>query len=316
MLKSKGFYKGVNLGGWLSQCDYSQERLDTFITEADIEKIASWGLDHVRLPIDYNVVETDEGAYKADGFARIAKAIEWCKKNHLNIVLDLHKTLGFSFDFGEKQSGFFENEKLQERFYCLWEEFAKHFGNEPEHVAFELLNEVTDKEFIDTWNKVSAECIKRIRKYAPDTLILVGSYYNNSACAVKDLAACYDNNVIYNFHCYDPLKFTHQGATWTDAINPEERISFDDADITPAFFDDFFASAIEKAKLENSPLYCGEYGVIDRVSPEDTVKWYKTIHEIFEKYGISRSAWSYKQMDFGLSDERLDGVREELLKYL
>ncbi len=316
MLKDKGFYRGVNLGGWLSQCDYSQERLDTFITEADIEKIASWGLDHVRLPIDYNVVETDEGAYKEDGFARIALAIEWCKKNHLNIVLDLHKTLGFSFDSGEKQSGFFDNEKLQERFYCLWEKFAKHFGNDPDHVAFELLNEVTAKEFIDTWNKVSAECIKRIRKYAPDTLILVGSYYNNSACAVKDLAPRYDDKVIYNFHCYDPLKFTHQGAYWTDAINPDERIAFDDADITPAFFDDFFASALEKAKHENSPLYCGEYGVIDVVSPEDTVKWYKAIHEIFEKYGISRSAWSYKQMDFGLSDKRLDGVREELLKYL
>lgn len=316
MLRSKGFYRGVNLGGWLSQCDYSKERLDTFITEEAIAQIASWGLDHVRLPIDYNVVENDDGTYKADGFERIAKAIEWCRKNNLNIVLDLHKTLGFSFDFGEKQSGFFENEKLQERFYCLWEEFAKHFGNDPEHVAFELLNEVTDKAFIDTWNKVSATCIERIRKFAPDTLILVGSYYNNSACAVKDLAAPYDDKVIYNFHCYDPLKFTHQGATWTDAIDPAERIAFDDTDITPAFFDDFFASAIEAARLNNTPLYCGEYGVIDVVSPEDTVKWYKAIHEIFEKYGISRSAWSYKQMDFGLSDERLDGVREELLKYL
>lgn len=316
MLRSKGFYRGVNLGGWLSQCDYSKERLDTFITEVDIAQIASWGLDHVRLPIDYNVVENDDGTYKADGFERIAKAIKWCRKNNLNIVLDLHKTLGFSFDFGEKQSGFFENEKLQERFYFLWEEFAKHFGNDPEHVAFELLNEVTDKAFIDTWNKVSATCIEKIRKFAPDTLILVGSYYNNSACAVKDLAAPYDDKVIYNFHCYDPLKFTHQGATWTDAIDPAERIAFDDTDITPAFFDDFFASAIEAARLNNTPLYCGEYGVIDVISPEDTVKWYKAIHEIFEKYGISRSAWSYKQMDFGLSDERLDGVREELLKYL
>lgn len=316
MLKDKGFYRGVNLGGWLSQCDYSQERLNTFITEADIEKIASWGLDHVRIPIDYNVVENDDGTYKEDGFTRIAKAIEWCKKNHLNVVLDLHKTLGFSFDYGEKQSGFFENEKLQERFYCLWEELAKHFGKDSEQVAFELLNEVTDKSFIDTWNKVSAKCIERIRKYAPDTLILVGSYYNNSACAVKDLAAPVDDKVIFNFHCYDPLKFTHQGATWTDQIDPEERIAFDDTDITPAFFDDFFASAIETAKRYNTPLYCGEYGVIDVVSPEDTVKWYKAIHSIFEKYGISRSAWSYKQMDFGLSDERLDGVREELLKYL
>ncbi len=26
MLKDSGFYKGINLGGWLSQCDYSEER--------------------------------------------------------------------------------------------------------------------------------------------------------------------------------------------------------------------------------------------------------------------------------------------------
>ena len=35
MLKELGFYRGVNLGGWMSQCDYSAERLDSFITEPD-----------------------------------------------------------------------------------------------------------------------------------------------------------------------------------------------------------------------------------------------------------------------------------------
>ncbi len=49
-----------------------------------------------------------------------------------------------------------------------------------------------------------------------------------------------------------------------------------------------FVSAIEKAKENNTLLYCGEYGVIDLVSPEDTVKWYKTINTFFEKYSISR----------------------------
>ena len=57
MLKERGFYKGVNLGGWLSQCDYSAERLDGFITEPDFAQIAAWGFDHVRIPIDYNVIQ-------------------------------------------------------------------------------------------------------------------------------------------------------------------------------------------------------------------------------------------------------------------
>ncbi len=316
MLREKGFYRGVNLGGWLSQCDYSEDRLNNFIKEEDIAKISSWDLDHVRIPVDYNVLEEETGVYKADGFAHIDRAVEWCRKYNLNIVLDLHKTAGFSFDFGEKETGFFENEKLQERFYLLWEEIARHYGQYSDHIAFELLNEVTDAAFIDAWNRISNECIRRIRAIAPETIILVGSYYNNSVVAVKDLAAPYDDKVVYNFHCYDPLKFTHQGAYWTDAINREDRFAFEESGVDCAYFVELFESAIEAARKNNTELYCGEYGVINIVSPEDTVKWYRAIHRVLDNYGIARSAWSYKEMDFGLSDARLDEVRNELLWYL
>ena len=56
--------------------------------------------------------------------------------------------------------------------------------------------------------------------------------------------------------------------------------------------------------------------MIDRATPEDTVRWYRAINAVLEKHRIARSAWSYRQMDFGLSDERLDGVRDELIRYL
>ena len=46
------------------------------------------------------------------------------------------------------------------------------------------------------------------------------------------------------------------------------------------------------------------------------MRWYRAIHEVFEEYGISRCAWSYREMNFGLSDPRLDGVRDELIRYL
>lgn len=317
MLKNKGFYKGVNFGGWLSQCDYSEDRLNNFITEADFARVSTWGIDHVRIPVDYNVFENDDGSYKESGFERLDRAFELCEKYNLNAVLDLHKTAGFSFDnYGENEAGFFDSEKLQERFYRLWEQFAKRYGKLDKRVAFELLNEVTDKEYIDTWNRVSNECIKRIRVLAPDTLILVGSYHNNSAHAVPDLAKPYDDNTIYNFHCYEPLIFTHQGAYWAGNINQSDRFTFEECDITPEYFEKLFAPAIEAAKKNGTTLYCGEYGVIDIVPPADAVKWYKCINEVFEKHGISRSAWSYKEMDFGLSDERFDDLRDELIKYL
>ena len=316
MLMEMGIKRGVNLGGWLSQCDYSEDRLNNFIKESDIEKIASWGLDHVRIPVDYNVVETEEGAYKPEGFARLDKAFAWCEKNGLKVVLDLHKTKGYSFDKGEKQVGFFDDEALQERFICLWEEFARRYGKMNDRIVFELLNEVTEERFGPIWNGLIKKTIERIRKIAPDTIILVGSYWNNSASSVHALEKPYDDKVVYNFHSYDPLLFTHQGAPWVDKMDVNFRQDFEDAGVTVEFFENFFAEAIAHAKKNNTVLYCGEYGVIDRAKPEDWVKWYQCINAVFEKHGIARAAWSYKEMDFGLSDARMDGVREELVKYL
>ncbi len=316
MLKDKGFKKGINLGGWLSQCDYSEDRLNNFITEKDFEKIASWGLDHVRIPIDYNVLENDDGTFKEDGFEHISKALSLAEKYGLKAVIDLHKTAGFSFDWQENESGFFENEQLQQRFIRLWDEIAKRFGKYYETAIFELLNEITEKHYIDTWNRVSCECIKKIRENAPDTMILIGGYWNNSPVAVKDLDDPIDDKIIYSFHCYSPLEFTHQKAPWVREIDQNAEYSFDDLKITPELFEKEFEPAIKKAKECGADIYCGEYGVIDTVGPEDTLKWFKAINSVFEKYDISRAAWSYKEMDFGLSDERLDAVRDELIKYL
>ena len=142
MKRFDGFMHGVNLGGWFSQCDYSQHRYDTFITENDIKTISEWGLDHVRLPIDYNLVETADGQTIEEGYQRIARAFDWCKKYHLNLILDLHKTAGFSFDPGHHETGFFENPKYQERFYKLWENlatrFANYFDDSKNELCFEL----------------------------------------------------------------------------------------------------------------------------------------------------------------------------------
>lgn len=95
MLKEKGFYRGINLGGWLSQCDYSDTHLNCFITEPDFAKIASWGLDHVRIPVDYNILENEDGTYKNEGFNIIAGALTLCKKYHLNMVLDCTRQQAF-----------------------------------------------------------------------------------------------------------------------------------------------------------------------------------------------------------------------------
>jgi len=339
----KGYEKGVNLGGWLSQCNHTKERYDNFIVEEDIKVLAGWGADHLRLPIDYDLVETPEGEYKEEGFGYIQKAIDWCGKYNLNMVLDVHKTFGYSFDAGEKEDGFFESEKYQERFYRLWEQLADRFGKYTDRVAFELLNEVTLPSYCDAWNKIADTCIARIRAIVPDVKILVGGYWNNSVSAVKDIKLSTYDNIILNFHCYEPLLFTHQGAYWIPTMDHEFRIPFN-ADrseyiaameknlpdmvqafsdvtegmtvITEEYFERLFAEAISVAADKDLPLYCGESGVINLASAEDTLDWYKAFESVLKKYSIGRAAWSYKEMDFGLSDDHMKPTIEEVKKIL
>ena len=316
MLKELGFYRGVNLGGWMSQCDYSAERLDGFITEPDFERIARWGFDHVRLPIDYNVIQNEDGSMKEEGLRRIDRALALCEQYGLRAVLDLHKTQGFSFDAAEGEEGFFASEKYQAFFYAVWECFAARYGAMHERVAFELLNEVTEEAYLPAWKRISAECIRRIRALAPQTVILLGSYHHNSAKTLEALDAPQDERVLYNFHCYEPIEFTHQGAHWMESLKDRRGISAEACGVSERFFEDFLASAFAKAEREGAELYCGEYGVIDVVPPEEALKWFRALHAVLERHGVSRAVWSYKQMDFGLSDARLDGVRDELLTLL
>ncbi|MBR1384531.1 MAG: cellulase family glycosylhydrolase [Ruminococcus sp.] len=339
MKRFDGYMRGVDLGGWLSQGSYDKEHLDSFIVEDDIKKIAGWGLDHVRLPVDYNILETEEGEDYEEGLAYVQKAVDWCGKYGLNIVLDLHKTFGFSFYSGYGESGFFQSEELQERYYRLWERLAKRFGKYSDRICFELLNEVNDKELSDTWNKIIRTVIPRIRVFAPDIKIITGGYWNNSVDALYDLEKPYDENVVYTFHCYDPFLFTHQGGYWVDGMPEDLRVGYpgdineyrvkikeigrddiqDYMDIDrfdTSYFEGRFKGAIKLCEERGCALYCGEYGVIDRASPEDTLRWYSDIHAAFEKAGIGRAAWNYKQMDFGLTDDRLSAILPELTERL
>jgi len=342
MKRWKGYEHGVNLGGWLSQCDHTKERYEGFIREDDIRRIASWGLDHIRVPVDYELVEDEQGNPREGGYVYLDRIAEWTGKHHLNLILDLHKTCGFSFDFGEKEEGFFDSEELQERFYKLWEEFARRYGDQSERIAFELLNEVTEKSYMDTWNRIAKTAIERIRVYAPKTKILIGGYYNNSVEAVPDIMLPPDENIIYNFHCYEPLIYTHQGAYWAPGMDVNFRISIDASyeelaaasekyltqvtvpmegldpkkSLGEEYFEKIFRKAVEVAEERNVALYCGEYGVIDRADPKEALRWYRIISSVFDKYGIGRAAWSYKEMDFGLIDEHMAEVAQDVIKAL
>ncbi len=343
MKKFQGFERGINLGGWVSQCgkgNYTKERFDTFITEKDIEVIAGWGLDHVRLPIDYHLFQREDGSFIEEGFGYIDNCLAWCEKYHLNTVLDLHKTMGYIFD-DASYCQFFYEEKLQDNFVMVWEEFTRRYGKYSDRVAFELLNEVTARETAEKWNEIAARTIQAIRALNKDIRIIIGGIYNSSIEGLELLEAPSDDNIIFTFHCYSPLIFTHQSAPWVggmpmglsvaypDGVQELRALSakyfgmdfdgdFSDEDILIDchFFERLFERAVAVSRKYDVPLYCGEYGVIDQAPPKAVLQWYKDINAALKKFDIPRAAWTYKLMDFGITDEHYNSVREELIQYL
>lgn len=342
MREFKGFKRGVNLGGWLSQSSYEKNHIETFISEDDIELIKSWGADHVRLPFDFNIILDDSGAVKADAFTYLDRCVEWCVKRDMHIVLDLHKTMGFSFDKGECEDGFFENAEYRDIFVNMWSEIARHYACFEDAVAFELLNEITDMRFAKPWNEIARRTAAEIRKYAPANYILIGGIYNNSIFGLTLLDKPYDDRTVYNFHYYNPLIFTHQKAYWIDNMPSDFEISYPgsaeeyyskasgilDPGLTAAYKDypgdviDIkfmeweLKRAIEISNRLDVPIYCGEYGVIDAAADADAVRWHEDMHSLFELYDIGRAMWNFRGKDFGITDEKRGAISKYLTELL
>lgn len=334
-----GYQKGINLGGWLSQAELSDEHCRSFITRSDIENISSMGFDHLRLPVDYDLVQDENGDFIEEGFGYIDHCIQWCGELGLNMILDLHKTAGFSFDEGEAETGFFRSRRMISQFIALWSRFAQRYGKFSERLAFELLNEVVDKADNEPWMEIAEQTVREIRKFAPDIKILIGGYMNNSVTTVSSIRPPFDGNIIYNFHCYEPLLFTHQGAYWIKGMPGSFRIQYPvgkteflessgsipavietfadkipDIGFSAEYFERLFADALKTAEERGVMLYCGEYGVIELAGRESALNWYRDIHSVFEKYGIGHALWCYKGKDFGLTDGMLSGIKDEIVK--
>jgi endoglucanase len=331
---------GVNLGGWLSQYPADDDQhFKTFITAEDIRRIAGWGFDHVRLPVDYPVLADEErpGIYRSRGFDYLLQAIEWCKDAGLRVVLDLHSAPGYRFD-AAGQSTLFSDSARQEQFVALWGVLAERLHSEPDEVAFELLNEVVLPES-GPWNRLARAALTRIRQVDAGRLVIIGANRYASADQLQYLDIQPDPNVLYTFHFYEPMLVTHQKAYWVPwlmafdraveypgrvpdpkrllQLQPEMRSfvrKYSRQAMDSELLRQSLRPALDFVRRSGQAVYCGEYGVIDRASRETRLRWTRDFVDLLREYGIGRALWSYKAMDFGLVDGEGRIVSEELIR--
>ena len=315
--------RGINLSMWYAQTsDHSAARIDSFTTPADFKLIKELGFDHVRLSIDPEplIQNTQAGTLRADAMARLDKSVQQITAAGLNIVLDIHPEEPWKLDLAKGMDA-------PARLFSFWQTFAQHFAtSDPEHVFFEILNEPT-MEDLYRWEGLQARAVQRIRAVAPHhTVIATASQYSkiDTLLAMEPVR---DENVIYTFHEYDPMWFTHQGASWgvqgwvylrgvpypstpenVQAVLGQEPDDSVRLQVQRYGWDRWgaarigaeIAAAAEWAQSRGVPLYCGEFGVYRAFSrPQDRVTWISDVRTALESKHIGWAMWDY-QADFGM----------------
>jgi len=327
--KSLGFQRaehlrhGINLSNWYAQSgDYSAGRLDSYTTPADFQLIKGMGFDHVRLSIDPAPLVEDQqlGSLKPGPMARLDKTVKQLTDAGLNVVLDIHPEENWKGNLSRGDEGV-------ERFAAFWASFAGHYsGTDPEKVFFELMNEPTLQDLY-RWQGIQARTVARIRVVAPHHTIIATASMYSGIDMVLALEPVRDENVIYTFHDYNPMWFTHQGATWgsegwafvkgvpypstpenIQAVlgqEPDERERiwlqrygwerWDAARIGAEV-----AAMAEWAQRRGVPLYCGEFGVYRQYSdPKMRAMWISDMRTALESKHIGWAMWDY-QGGFGV----------------
>jgi hypothetical protein len=128
------------------------------VTEADVALWASWGVNSVRLPINYHSISSGPGSYVEAGFAVIDRFISWCKTNHIYVILDLHAAPGAQNceEMGDTTDGaahlWTEPATYRQWTIDLWQTIAKRYRSETAVGGFDIFDEPYDTESNGTFS--------------------------------------------------------------------------------------------------------------------------------------------------------------------
>jgi endoglucanase len=291
------------------------------LTRKDVAFLAGIGLDHLRLPVDEEQLFSVDGKPESEAFDLLNQALDWCDEFSLRAVVDLH--ILRSHHFNEKEKPLWTQPEAQERFFQCWRDIsAQIWKRSTLKVAYELMNEpvAVDPE---QWNVLVERCAKTVRALEPERRLVIGSNMWQSVDTFDALRVpAGDPHIILSFHYYHPMVLTHYLASWTKVgeykgpvaypgrLVPEDQLQAQPPDLRKAmsperiFFDRsttarMFAKPLEVSQRLKLPLYCGEWGCIDRAPMEPRVRWYQDVRAVLEENRIGWATWDFKG-GFGL----------------
>jgi endoglucanase len=312
--------RGINASEWFAQSatDYSAARTDRYTNAADIALMANLGFDNVRLSIDATPLEQwprGNDGLNAEFVGRLDKAVDTMLADGLAVQIDLHPEESYKLRIKAGDDGV-------DRVVMLWRRLAGHYATrDPEKVFFEIMNEpaVSDPY---RWAGIESRVVAAIREVAPhNTIIATGPNYSGIADLLTQHPLI-DGNVIYNFHFYDPIEFTHQGAGWGAAwwaythdipYPVDESVMAESLKEVPDAANRFalerywldhwdghrirltIDEAAAWAKANDVPLICNEFGVFrEHADSQSRFNWIRDVRTAFEADGIGWTMWDYR----------------------
>ena len=249
--------RGMGLGGWMLQEGYmldvpgsgtqrsirarisaliGPDRTDAFYrawldnhtTKADIDALAGWGFDSVRLPMHYALytlpVEREpvpgQDTWIEDGFRRTDALIAWARANGMRVILDLHAAPGGQgndiniSDRDPAAPSLWDDPRQQDKLVALWRKLAQRYRDEPAVAAYDLLNEPNwgfqDKADANGCKETGnaplrallVRATRAIREVDRNHLVIVeGNCWGNNYRGMFD-AGVWDDNLALSFHRY------------------------------------------------------------------------------------------------------------------
>lgn len=305
--------RGTNIAHWLSQSDRRGDERAKFFTQKDVAFIDSVGFDHIRLPIDEEQMWDENGNRNADAFELMNNCLSWCKNAGLRVILDLHILRSHHFNAEEKP--LWTKVEEQDKFIRLWKDLSAEMKKWPnDMLAYEFMNEPVADD-AEQWNVLLARVADSIRSWEQERVLVIGSNRWQSAQTFDQLRVpANDPNILLSFHFYEPFFLTHIGASWTRLKDFKGEVNYPGQIIVNGkspeeqriYNLDTLEMMMQKPiKLADSlklPLYCGEFGVINKAPREDMEAWYRDMVAIFEKHNIGYANWNYKAGSFGIVD--------------
>ena len=323
--------RGVNLSSFYAQTrDLSQARLDAYMSVADMQALKAMGFDHVRLSINpaFLIANAKTGTLRPGPMAQLDKTVQQLTDAGLNVILDIHAEEDW-------KAALLHGDDGAASLFAFWEQFAAHYAkSDPERVFFEILNEPSMDDLY-RWEGIQDRAVAVIRSVAPRHTILATAAAWGHQDGLLAMEPVRDEDVIYTFHDYDPMWFTHQGATWSTAAwaflhgvpypsspeniqavlseEPEARNRL----LLERYGEDRWGAQRVDAEIDAAaqwgeehgvPVYCGEFGAFkDHADPKMRAAWINDTRTALERHHVGWAMWDYDG-NFGLATKGSDGI--------